>query len=122
MTDKDLEQAQREKKQQIYLAQKRKEKMIAETMSKKESSIKLAGIQRDAVLIYTTLFNKYEDKLESKHIEKAIEQIIEIKEWLKNTYEIDKKLTFLEIKELLKEEAQRKAEETKEANDDELPF
>ena len=122
MAEKELEKAQREKKQQIYLAQKRKEKMIAETLGKKENSIKSAGIQRDAVLIYTTLFNKYGDELNSQHIEKAIEQIIEIKEWISNTYDISKKLTFLEIKNLLKREAKRKIEEAKKEIDEEMPF
>ena len=134
MVDKDKEEIKKEeikkaveeKKKQIYISQKRKEKMIKETTERRGKSIKESSTQRDAVLIYTTFIETFKREPKAKDIERAIEKIMEIKEWLSNIYEVDRKYDFLELKDLFKRSIETKPveekEKTKQKGEKDLPF
>ena len=112
---KKIEELVEKKARQIYLAQKRKEKMIEEQNRKKENSMRALSVQRDAVQIYCVLKQLYKDDLKDEHFEQAIKDVLRIKSWLKAMLDICDEYTFSVLKDYLKKtvEAKKRKDEAK---------
>ena len=112
---KKIEEIVEKKARQIYLAQKRKEKMIEEQNRKKENSMRVLSVQRDAVQIYCVLKQLYKDDLKDEHFEQAIKDVLRIKSWLKAMLDVGDEYTFSVLKDYLKKtvEAKRRKDEAK---------
>ena len=112
---KKIEELVEKKARQIYLAQKRKEKMIEEQNRKKENSMRALSVQRDAVQIYCVLKQLYKDDLKDEHFEQAIKDVLRIKSWLKAMLDIGDEYTFSVLKDYLKKtvEAKKRKDEAK---------
>jgi len=112
---KKIEEIVEKKARQIYLAQKRKEKMIEEQNRKKENSMRVLSVQRDAVQIYCVLKQLYKDDLKDEHFEQAIKDVLRIKSWLKAMLDVGDEYTFSVLKDYLKKtvEAKKRKDEAK---------
>ncbi|MCD6402578.1 hypothetical protein J7L36_01870 [bacterium] len=119
--EEEIKKALEEKRRQIYIAQKKKEKMINETLSKRDKSVQRASVQRDAVMLYNTFLETFGREPNEEEVEKMMEKIMEIKEWLMNIYEIERKCEFLALKELIKGYLKARPEEPDKLIEDEKP-
>lgn len=72
----------------ITKAMETKKENIKEAQDRRDFSIKLAGIQRDAVLLVTTFYPEYNDVgMDSIQKEEAIKaRLLEWKKWLEQVY------------------------------------
>ena len=122
--EEEIKKALEEKRRQIYIAQKKKEKMINETLSKRDKSVQRASVQRDAVMLYNTFLETFGREPNEEEVEKMMEKIMEIKEWLMNIYEIERKYDFLELKDMIKGYLRAKPVKEKERpiEDEKPPF
>jgi len=119
--EEEIKKALEEKRRQIYIAQKKKEKMINETLSKRDKSVQRASVQRDAVMLYNTFLEVFGREPNEEEVEKMMEKIMEIKEWLMNIYEIERKSEFLALKDLIKGYLKARPEEPDKLIEDEKP-
>ena len=117
----EIKKALEEKKRQIIMAQKKKEKMIKETLSKRDKSVRQASVQRDAVMLYNTFLETFGREPNEEEVEKMMEKIMEIKEWLMSIYGIERKCEFLALKNLIKKYLKARPEEPDKLIEDENP-